>query len=559
MNPFDLPEDISTLSGEDLANWLAAAITERDRLFGLEAPTPADLASARAGVAAIAQVQAEASARESAADDMAALRAETETASDDSDDDGREGDDAAEDEDGDDSADDDGAEDGDDADGASEEAAVKETVVAGGRKRTARQKLAGRRPADGPSGRKTTATIIASAGVRGFQDGAELDIDKLVEAVNATMRSFPTFSGGSKHGSMHRSPTAVIKRDFGDDVADGSTSDLAIIERISNEKSLKGGNLVAAGGWCAPSETMYDLCAGETTDGLIDLPEFGVKRGGIKFTAGPDFSALYGAGFTQTEAQNIAGTTKPCYTVPCPAFEEVRLDAMGICVKAGLLQDAAWPELTKRVISGVLIAHQHRISAALITKMIAESSAAIAMTNTGSVATNTLDSVEVLIETLRGDYRLGLNQTLEVVAPHWLLGAIRADLAARNGVDLLAVTDQQINAYFGVRKARVQWVYNWQMLVDGQEGYPATVQIMVYPAGTFSRGSADIITLDSVYDAASLSVNEYTGLFTEEGVLLAQRCYKSKLATLQVGVTGRTGANDVTQATPTAGSFTLVP
>jgi hypothetical protein len=191
--------------------------------------------------------------------------------------------------------------------------------------------------------------------------------------------------------------------------------------------------------------------------------------------------------------------------------------------------------------------------------MVAKSSAAISMANTGSVASNLLDSVEVLIETLRGDYRLGFNQTLEVVFPHWVLGAVRADLAARNGVDMMNVTDQQINSWFATRKARPQWVYNWQMLVDGQEGYPATVDFMVYPAGTFTRGSADIITLDSVYDAASLSVNEYTGLFMEEGVLLAQRGYKSKLARVQVGVTGRTGANDVTQATPTAGSFTLVP
>jgi hypothetical protein len=551
MNPFEIPEDLSALSAEDLATALAAAITERDRLFALEAPTPAEVASARAGVGVIARLEGEATARESASADMAALRAETETASTDA---GQ----AADDEDDEDEPDDGAADDGADDEAATDEAATEPAVVASAPKRTARQRLAGRRPASTPTLHQRTAQIIASAGVRGFDDGATLDPDKLVEAVHATMRSFPTFSGGRKDGGLHRSPTAVIRRDFGE-WADGSTSDLDLIERVSKESNLPGGNLVAAGGWCAPSETEYDLCAGETTDGLIDLPEFGVKRGGIKFTAGPDFSALYAQGFTQTEAQNIAGTTKPCYTVPCPSFEEVRLDAMGICVKVGLLQDAAWPELTRRVIGGVLVAHQHRVSAALITKMVAESSAAISMANTGSVATNTLSSVEVLAETLRGDYRLGLNQTLEVVAPHWLLGAIRADFAARNGVDMVSITDQQINAHFAARKVRVQWVYNWQMLVDGQEGYPATVQVMVYPGGTFSRGSADIITLDSVYDAASLSVNDYTGLFTEEGVLLAQRCYKSKLATIQVGVTGRTGANDVTQATPTAGSFTLVP
>ena len=67
---------------------------------------------------------------------------------------------------------------------------------------------------------------------------------------------------------------------------------------------------------------------------------------------------------------------------------------------------------------------------------------------------------------------------------------------------------------------------------------------MVYPAGTFIRGSAPVISLDAVYDAASLTVNEYTGLFFEEGILLATRCYTPSLVTLSTCASGRTGAAD---------------
>jgi hypothetical protein len=317
------------------------------------------------------------------------------------------------------------------------------------------------------------------------------------------------------------------------------------MDRASREARLPGGSLIAAGGWCSPSQTLYDFCEGETSEGLIDLPEFGVTRGGVRTTPGPDFSTLYtSSGFTQTEAQAIAGTTKPCYEVVCPAFTDTRLDVVGLCIKVPILTNAAYPELVRRTISLALIAHQHRLSASLITKMVAKATA-VTTANVGSATSNTLNSVAVVAETLRGEYRLSLNATLEVVLPSWVREAIRADMGLRSGgsVEHVALADAAIERFFATRKVRVQWVYNWQMLVNGEEGFPATFQMMVYPAGTFVKGTADVISLDAVYDAASLSVNTYTGLFMEEGVLLLQNCFKAKIVTVNACAGGVTGAN----------------
>jgi hypothetical protein len=301
---------------------------------------------------------------------------------------------------------------------------------------------------------------------------------------------------------------------------------------------------VAAGGWCSPSETLYDFCEGETSEGLIDLPEIQVRRGGVRTTPGPDFATLYSStGFQQTEAQAIAGNTKACYEVACPTFTDTRLDVIGLCIKVPILTNAAYPELTRRVIAGSLIAHQHRLSANLITKMVAKSTAVAAAT-VGSVTSDTLNAIGLVAETLRGEYRLALNATLEVVLPHWVREAIRADLGQRTGVNPsegIALADAEIDRFLAVRKTRAQWVYNWQPLVNGEEGYPATFQMMVYPAGTFVKGTADVISLDAVYDAASLSVNTYTGLFMEEGTLLLQNCFKSKIVTVAVCASGKTG------------------
>ena len=74
---------------------------------------------------------------------------------------------------------------------------------------------------------------------------------------------------------------------------------------------------MAAAGWCAPSETIYDLVETETLDGILDTPEMQTTRGGwnIPVNGGPDFASIYNAlgnaGVTHlTEAQVIADTAK---------------------------------------------------------------------------------------------------------------------------------------------------------------------------------------------------------------------------------------------------------
>jgi len=71
--------------------------------------------------------------------------------------------------------------------------------------------------------------------------------------------------------------------------------------------------------------------------------------------------------------------------------------------------------------------------------------------------------------------------------------------------------------------------------------YPTTFQALIYPAGTFIKGTSDVINLNAVYDAASLATNVYTALFFEEGVLVAKMCYESALVTLPICNAGRTG------------------
>lgn len=442
----------------------------------------------------------------------------------------------------------------------------KEPVVAAA-KRNIAGRLQGKTPAAPAAPEKPRATLTASGDIPGYGVGSKFEgLQELADAATALFGVMPT----------NRPLTVAPRRHFGlAQVKKGRVDDLhmdsgkfrslqEVIEAATKESRLPGGSLTAAGGWCAPSETVYDLCEGETLDGLWDVPEVGVSRGGLSFTKGPDFSDIFAlGGFLQTEAQAEAGTEKDCWNVECPEFEDVRLDAIGICITAGILTNAAYPELVRRYISGALTALQHRISGNLIQRALTITGASTTISNPFENTTALLTAIELVIEGERQRYRLGLNQTLEVVLPFWARSAIRADFANRNGVEMTNVTNAEIDSHFANRGARVQFVYNWQDLTitSGAPGstvnvpatdWPAQVEALIYPAGTFTRLSQDLIRLDNVYDSTNIRTNSFTGIFAEEGIALANTCWEARRITVPLNVTGRTGAADISHDWGTA-------
>lgn len=414
------------------------------------------------------------------------------------------------------------------------------------------------RPAAPAAQQRKPIAITAAADVPQFANGQTLEgLEQVAKAVINRARGFSPPSGDGTSVSLQQFGTAMFNLEFEDDlIVDRMEDAQEVMKRAADEHRLPGGSLVAAGGWCAPSETVYDLDQDATTEGMLSLPEIAVRRGGIRYAQSPVFADFYAnPGFIQTEAQAIAGTTKPCVEVPCPSFTEVRLDAEGICIKVPILTNAAYPEVVSNFISGTLIAHQHWINANVIGRLVTFAGAARVLPGVGSTVNDTMGGLELLADQNRQTYRLSMNLSMEVVVPFWVKGALRSDLAARTG-QLTPVTDQQIAAHFSARRLNVQYVYDWQPLptvdVGGTAGtdesltYPTTFNALMYPAGTFVKGTSDVINLNTVYDAASLAVNTYTGLFAEQGLLVAKMKNKADLVTLPVCSAGRTGAHDLT-------------
>lgn len=421
----------------------------------------------------------------------------------------------------------------------------------------------------------TSRARLTVADVPGFAADSDASFEDLAVALDRRLQGFNSGAYGAAaragRAMSERHSLAVVRKSFDERATVGSpeSADAAMAFAV-NEKNLPGGSLVAAGGWCAPSETVYDLLEDESRDGLVSLPEINVTRGGIKFTKGPKFADLYSApsfNFTEEEAKagKYAPTSatdltnkvgpKPVYQVPCTEFEEVRLSAAGMHIQAGLLQQRGYPELVARTIRGALVAHEHKMSERIIAAMEAKSTAVSMDAGQIGALAPVLTAIELQVEHYRYAQRLSRSTTLEAIFPYWVRGAIRTDLSRRQGVDLTDVPDSRIDAWFKSRGVNPQFVYDWQAITGEAGAFKAwgnSVKFLLYSAGTFVKGGQDVITLDTVYDSTLLGQNDYTALFTEEGYLVAKRGHDARVVTVPLNPNGGTGTGTKLLANGTA-------
>jgi hypothetical protein len=382
------------------------------------------------------------------------------------------------------------------------------------------------------------------------------------------------FSIGGR--SLTRHGNVAFRREFPADLRiTDDKSALAVLDHATDERRLPGGSLIAsvtqqvaagksltaAVGWCAPSETIYDLCELETMDGMLDIAEVQATRGGffVPENGGPNFSVIYDSIgddgdviLTEYDVEN--GVEKVCVEIPCPDFIEVRLDVAYICITGSLLQRRGYPEAVTRFSRGAMVALAHKVNESVIDRIVTGSGAPITIAQDASgddAASALLSAVELAIEDMKYRNRMSRSATLEVVLPAWVIAPIRAALARRAGVALINVSDADILAAFTTRHAVPRFVYDWQDAYSGLSGgpgaqtaittWPTTVQFLVYPAGTWVKPVRDVVNLDTVYDNALLTQNQFTALFAEDGFAVIKMCADSRLYSVTIDTSGVVG------------------
>jgi hypothetical protein len=399
--------------------------------------------------------------------------------------------------------------------------------------------------------------IVASAPTAGVQSGSTFaSLDDLTAAVNNHARSLVITEGRPGFQTV-----ASIKNNFTETI-EGDRTSLGEFSSMVDRLRADSEALVAGGGWCAPSELRYDFFNIVCQDGMIDLPTFGVTRGGINHAVSPSLADVFTGTFTNatnpwlwTEADDILTVTgapnKPCVRVTCPSFTDRRLECYGICLTAGNLTDSAYPEATRNHLSLLMAAHYHAMNQRYIQTMVGLSTAAITMPtgNVNSIASDLPDMMSIAAQDIRTRFGMCEDDILEAVVPRWAKDAIRSDLSRRTGdAAYLTMSEADINRMFTTRRVRVQWVNDWQIRGAGYPGgttplvaWPTTLDFMMYPAGTFVRGNGLTLDLGVVRDSVLNAENDHTAAWTEECHLIARYGHESRLYRMGVCVGGKTG------------------
>lgn len=400
------------------------------------------------------------------------------------------------------------------------------------------------KPADNKEGKEEpTSPFSLNRNVDTYKPG-RVELIDLAEAMDNTLAN--RVPQGA-NGTSGKAQFAHITRDFPEELSVAAGEDATdAVAFATDEKRLAKSSLIAAAGWCAPSETLYDFLDVEPLEGLLSLPEISISRGGVRYPNEPDFSELYvHEDFLWTEADAIAGTkTKKCVEVPCVGMSEVRLDATWVCITSNLLANSGWPELTARFIAEALRAYEHRKSSYRLGKIQADANAVtIPQSSVLGAAAAILNAAALQAQDLRIKHRTG--RTIEGIFPLWTLELMRADLAYREDVLPEQVPDSRITALFAERNINVQFVADLQTDVIGAAtpatAWPSAVEFYLYPAGAWFSAVQPVVNLAAQYSPEMLTKNQRSELFIEDGVVAARRGFETRKVTVPVSVAGQVG------------------
>lgn len=387
-------------------------------------------------------------------------------------------------------------------------------------------------------------SITAAVDVPGYTPGAALDFGDITTGIISRANALKTAGGGVGQviSYRHPYPQELIVTDSSS-APEGTT----VAITAANQRRLPQGDLVASGGWCAPSETVYDLVDVACPDMLWDAPEIQLARGGLRFYRTPSLD-VGSMTWVHTEADDISGATKPCFKIPCPAPTEVRCDAVGVCLEAGILTQRHFPELVAWYLRNSMVAHEIRLRQVLFQKALAAATPVTMAPSMGALSA-VYAAVALQSSDMIERHSLCESTSLEVVFPWWARGLFLTDLARRNGVTVDQVSDSQIQALFTELGVRVQWARGLSPAVPTDIGgatpvtsFPDAVQFLIYPAGSLQIGRGEEVNLGVIHDSTKFSKNDYTALFAEECVALVNRSVDTRRVTVPVCPSGETGA-----------------
>ncbi|HEX2243040.1 MAG TPA: major capsid protein [Gammaproteobacteria bacterium] len=572
MEEFELPEDLTTLSNEELQTLLNEAVQLFNVLASQDTVTAEHMENLRTLRSAVKDIRTERDDRRAAAEATAKEIADLASDVNDGIDEPGDGEDGPE----------DGDEDGNDADGDENkegELSAEEIQALASDPAPPAQKgedakpdkvaaslaPARRRMKIDLSGIKQHQTkiilpeekapgpvITAAAAIPGHSPGSVIDLAEVSQAIHIRAKSLKSSGGGRHNAAYYQLPfEEKLQVHSATSIPEGSAATMYAADQSRLAPKNGVTSLVASGGWCAPSETVYTLTNNSCPDGLWSAPEIRLTRGGLNYypTIPLDNATLDELTWEHSEAADIAGMEKPCYHIPCPDPILTRCTAIGVCLEAGILTEQFFPELIDDYREKAMIAHEIRKARWVLQQALnSDFTTQVIAPPTFGALSAVYAQVALQVVDMQERYNLCENISLELVFPYWARNLFLADLARQNGVNIDDVRESTITGIFARLGVFVQFVRGIAPRVPNQIGgpnaaveWPGAVPFFLYPAGSIQIGRSAQIELGVIYDSVKLATNDHTALFTEECLAVITRGPEYRYVVVPVCPDGATG------------------
>jgi hypothetical protein len=278
-------------------------------------------------------------------------------------------------------------------------------------------------------------------------------------------------------------------------------------------------SLTASGGLCAPVTPYYNLMMISVAERPVRgaLPAFNADRGGIRAAAPAALSAITSGVGALTAGQDQAGATKSCQSVDCPAFTEYDVEILYHCLRFGNLGARTFPERVAQWNNLVLAAHA-RLGENVLLSGIDSASTAVSASSLGlGAAADLLSQVLVAAAGQRSRHRMDPGAVLRCLMPNWILSLLtsdvyrsqfqRFDMSPDKFVALLRDAGIEPTFYIdsAVGKSQIFGTQNAGALLN----YPTTATWYLFPEGSFLYLDGGTLELGLVRDSVLNSTNDF--------------------------------------------------
>lgn len=450
-----------------------------------------------------------------------------------------------------------------------------ETVTAAGRRR-----LGSHNSGTGAGGRtleRVSYRTTAATGLREAAPGEDLDRDTLLTAFHSKINAV---QGTRLSGARpERFEVATVRADFPESRQLGrSDNAFTTMDKISAavkaaQEPLPQG--LTAAGLCAPLENLYDIeVVGDDDRPVRDaLVRFGVERGGIQYR--PSFDGVtqnVGIGVWTTDNDEADPLVpKVCAEIDCPGLVDATVDAIYQCLTFSNFSTRFDPEWMAATIRAQRVYHARFAENRLLTALTTASKTVYSTQLLGATR-DALWTLDHMVAYYRNVHRLRNEAPLRMIAPLWMLNMLRADITYQmvgDGLQSMAVTDAEINAWFAARNVRITWHLDginpaditetdpdivvpaqfYTTLTTGSAvpGFPDAVSTLLFREGDWLHLDGGTLDLGTVRDSTLNGLNRFQ-TFSENWEGLAFRGIESFQLVLRLNPTGQSAATKDTSS-----------